>query len=370
MQIGRIDRVPPRQLWKHEEYGFTVWLERNIEVLAEAIDLPLEVVEREKRLGAFRVDLVAETRGGDLTIIENQLAPSNHDHLGKLVTYFSNLRAKVAVWVVTSGRPEHVLAVNWLNESTPADQAFFLVQLEGIRIGDSSPAPLFTLVAGPSEEAKAIGQEKKELAERHVQRLQFWEQLLERAEKMGVAHHSNRSPTKESWLATGAGKSGITWVYLIWVKEQSGVELYIDAGEADENEEILSELFRHKEEVEQTFGHALDWQPLEGRRACRVRYEMQTGGLEDEENWPKIQDEMIRAMDRLIGALEPHLISATRAVRPPLWNQFELLTSPREQLHSRWATLGPWRSACPFQPISDGWRAEFRALVPRNPAVI
>lgn len=314
MSIGRIERVPPRELWTHEAHGFTVWLEQNIEVLAEAIDLPLEVVERERSIGAFQVDLVAETQIGDLAIIENQLEPSNHDHLGKLVTYFSNLQAKVAIWVVTSGRPEHVSAVNWLNESTPADQAFLLVQLEGIRIGDSPPAPLFTLLAGPSEESKAIGREKKELAERQVQYLEFWEQLLERAIEMGVTHHVNLSPSKKGWIATGAGKSGIRWNYRIWVKERSGVELYIDAGEAEENEEILTELLRHKQEVEDGFGDELEWELLEDRRACRVRYQMYNGGLEDEEDWQGIQEQMIRAMDKLVKTLDPHLQQAAGMV--------------------------------------------------------
>ncbi len=313
MEIGRIEKVPVRKLWAHEERGFTVWLEENLETLAEAVGIPLQPVDREKSVGSFRVDLVAETESGEPVIIENQLEPSNHDHLGKLVTYFSNLEATFAIWIVTDGRPEHVTAISWLNESTPVDRAFFLVRLEAIQIGNSAAAPLFTVLAGPSEEAKAIGQEKKELAERHLLRLRYWEGLLDRAKAMGILHHANRAPTRDSWLGSGAGRGGVSWVYLIWKKARAGVELYIDTGDAAENERILEAMREDRLKAEKTFGGPLDWQLIEGRRACRVRAEFACGGLmAPPEEWPEIQEQSIQNMDRLVGALGPILKKVTK----------------------------------------------------------
>ena len=305
--IGRIERLPIRELWAHEEHDFTVWLEENLEVLSDAVGIRLQALEREKRVGSFRVDLVAETLAGDMVIIENQLEPSNHDHLGKVVTYFSNLQAALAVWIVTTPRPEHVTAVNWLNESTPVDKAFFLVSLEGIRIGSSPPAPLLTLITGPSEDLKAIGQEKKDLAERHLIRLRYWEELLERAERMGVRHHENRAPGKEHWLSAGAGRGGISWTYLVYMQGRAGVELYIDTGDKEENERIFRELLRSKSEVEQDFLGDLDWQLLEDKRACRVRAEFECGGLREREEWPAMQEQSIRLMASLVKTLGPLL---------------------------------------------------------------
>lgn len=313
MNIGRIERVPVRELWPHEEYGFSVWLEENLDVLGDAIGIRLTALEREHGVGPFRVDLVAEAPSGDMVIIENQLESSNHDHLGKLVTYFANLQAKLAVWVVTSGRPEHVNAVNWLNESTPEDQAFFIVQLEAIRIGQSVPAPLFTVLAGPSAEVKAIGQEKKVLAGRHVLRLRFWTELLDRARAMGVLHHGNRSPTKDSWVSAGAGRAGLTWAYVIWKEDRAAVELYIDTGDAEVNENILDSLLGSREQIEEAFGASLNWQRLEDRRACRVRHEIACGGLSaPPEAWPRTHEEMIASMDRLVSALGPYVKRAAR----------------------------------------------------------
>jgi hypothetical protein len=176
--IGKIVRRPLREVWKHEALDFTTWLVDNIDVLSEALDVPLEEAKREQAAGDFSVDLVAEDGSGNTVVIENQLEKSDHDHLGKLVTYLAALDAQVAVWIVSEPRPEHTKAVTWLNESQQA--SFYLVKAEAICIDDSSPACLFTLITGPSEETREVGETKKELSDRHMMRRNFWETLLYR----------------------------------------------------------------------------------------------------------------------------------------------------------------------------------------------
>ncbi|NIN67526.1 MAG: DUF4268 domain-containing protein, partial [Anaerolineae bacterium] len=148
--IGKLQRVPLRDVWKHEALDFTKWLEDNPDVLSEAMDVQLSNIEREKSAGTFNVDLVAEDDSGDPVIIENQLAKSDHDHLGKLLTYLAAIEAKAAVWIVADPRPEHVKAIAWLNDSSSAD--FYLLKVEAVKIGDSDPAPLLTRIVGPGEE--------------------------------------------------------------------------------------------------------------------------------------------------------------------------------------------------------------------------
>ena len=144
--IGKLQRVPLRDVWHHEAHDFTHWLQENIEVLNEVLDLNLGSVEREQAAGAFTVDLVAEDENGNTVVIENQLERSDHDHLGKLMTYLAALDGKAAIWIVADHRPEHMGAVQWLNESSPAD--FFLLKVEAVRIDDSPPAPLLTPIVG------------------------------------------------------------------------------------------------------------------------------------------------------------------------------------------------------------------------------
>ena len=169
--IGKIERVPLRDVWKHEALDLTTWLQDNIDVLNEAIDLNLSNPEREQSAGSFNIDIVAEDEAGNPVIIENQLEKSDHDHLGKLITYLVAIGAKTAIWIVSDPRPEHLASISWLNESSSAN--FYLLKLEAIRIGDSPPAPLLTVIVGPSEEGKEVGRAKKEMAERYQIRERF-----------------------------------------------------------------------------------------------------------------------------------------------------------------------------------------------------
>jgi len=175
--IGKMERVDLREVWKNEARDFTSWLFDNIEILGEELNISISPVEKEKNVGSFSADILAESEEGDPILIENQLEKTDHNHLGQLLTYVSNLEAKKAIWISKEPRSEHERAIEWLNELT-SDVDFYLVKIEAFRIGDSDPAPKFTIIAGPTESGKVAGSEKKELAERHKKRLKFWEGLL------------------------------------------------------------------------------------------------------------------------------------------------------------------------------------------------
>jgi hypothetical protein len=302
--IGRLQRVDLRDVWSSEPQDFTPWLAENIDVLNSAIDLSLSIVEREHPAGDFSVDLVAEDESGDPVIIENQLERSNHEHLGKLITYLTTIGAKAAIWIVADPRPEHISAISWLNESSSA--AFYLLKLEAVRIEDSLPAPLLTLIVGSSEENQEVGETKREFTERYSLRRRFWTQLLERAKEETLLH-ANSSPSQRSEIWTRV-KSGLSLRYVIR-QYGSGVELYIDRGrDADnENNELFDTLEEARGEIEEDFGEPLEWQRLEGQRSCRIGKQLSLGGYRDEEKWQEIQDAMIDAMIRLEAAFRPHI---------------------------------------------------------------
>jgi len=277
-------------------------------VLNDALDLQLVGVDREQNAGDFSVDLVGEDNAGQIVIIENQLERSNHDHLGKLITYLTALEAKVAIWIVSEPRAEHVKAVAWLNESSAA--AFYLVKVEAIKIGESPAAPLLTLITGPSEEAVKAGDTKKELAERYLARERFWEGLLSRA-KEKTKLHANISPGQHNWIGTSAGLShGLNLNYAVR-RHDAQVELYIDVGKesAEANRAIFDELQENKDAIEESFGEFLEWESLEGKRACRIKKGVPVAGWQDEERWPEAHQAMVDAMIRLEEALRPHLQS-------------------------------------------------------------
>jgi hypothetical protein len=304
--IGKLERVPLREVWKHEALDFTQWLENNIEVLNDCIDLNLVNVEREQSAGSFNVDLVAEEEGGGTVVIENQLEKSDHDHLGKLITYLTAMDAKAAVWIVSQPRPEHVSAISWLNESTCAD--FYLIKLEAIRIEGSAAAALLTPIVVPSEEAKLVGKTKKEIAERYTIRKQWWISLIDRS-RAKTKLHSHITPGEYSWIGVSAGHRGLNFNYTI-VQHGCGAELYIDRGKdcAEENAQIFSQFEAQKDNIEAAFGGALSWERLEGKRACRITHRMEDGGYRsNEDEWPTIQDKLVGVMVRLESALRPVL---------------------------------------------------------------
>ena len=302
--IGRIERVHLREVWPHEAYDFTQWLGENLDVLSEELGLELGDAGIEEAAGDFSVDVVAKDALGRTVIIENQLERSDHDHLGKLLTYFAMMNAEAAIWIVSEARPEHVSAVSWLNENSDAD--FYLVQVEAIRIGDSAPAPMVRRIVGPSPETHEVRRRKQEMSDTQQRQLEFWTELLGRAQEKGSNLHSTVSPQPGRYISASAGVGGLKLVYVLGL-EYTQVELYIDRDRAD-NKLIFDSLHERKAEIEAGFDHSLIWERLDAKKASRISYRMDTGGRSsDPETWPEIQDAMIDAMIRLEKALRPHI---------------------------------------------------------------
>ncbi len=303
--IGKIERVPLRTVWRHEAYELTTWLQNNLDVVNSVTDLNLSVAEREFSAGAYFVDLVAEDDALGTVIIENQLERSDHDHLGKLLTYLAMLEAEVAVWIVADPRPEHVRAVAWLNEST--DARFYLLKVEAVRIGDSLPAPLLTSIVNPSEEARAAGNKRRDLSGRHLERYTFWTKFLEFASSKTSLHAGLRA-RPDAALGIGTGMVGLTYYYVV-NQTTCRVELYIDRGSGadEENRRIFDRLHLNKWEIEASFGDSLDWQPLDHARACRIAKQIDLGGYRAEAQYEALFPALLDHMTRLVNALRPQI---------------------------------------------------------------
>lgn len=150
VKLGTLKEIKElRRVWPHEALDFTHWLadEENMTLLADAVGLEITIDETESSVGDFNVDIYAsETDTGRKIIIENQLEDTNHDHLGKLITYASGKDAEIIIWVVKKAREEHRSAVEWLNNHTDDKIAFFLVEIKLYQIGDSEIAVKFEAV--------------------------------------------------------------------------------------------------------------------------------------------------------------------------------------------------------------------------------
>ena len=130
MNLGKLQKGDLREIWKHEASDFTNWLAKpeNIAILSDEIGIGLKLVKTEAEVGSFSSDILAEEENtGKKVIIENQLEPTDHNHLGKIITYASGYDAAIIIWIVQEARDEHKRAVDWLNEHTDEGVNFFLV---------------------------------------------------------------------------------------------------------------------------------------------------------------------------------------------------------------------------------------------------
>ena len=148
---GRIERLDVREVWGDEAADFTPWLVENLDVLSEELGMDLKLLEQEKAVGSFYLDILAkDATDGTLVAIENQLEWTDHSHLGQLLTYSAKCDTGAAVWIAPEFRYEHRETINRLNEWTGDKIAFYGVEVKVVRIGDSPPAPDFRVVAAPN----------------------------------------------------------------------------------------------------------------------------------------------------------------------------------------------------------------------------
>ncbi|MEE1125583.1 MAG: DUF4268 domain-containing protein [Acutalibacteraceae bacterium] len=295
MNLGRLQEISDlRKVWVHEALNFTPWVAENIELLGDAVGLDISVEEIESSVGDFNVDIYASETGTDRKIIiENQLEDTDHDHLGKLITYAAGKGADVIIWIVKHAREEHKAAIEWLNNHTDEKIGFFLCEIKLFQIGDSKIAPSFSVVEKPNNWAKEI---KKTTATNPTKqhRMEYWQAFNDYAFKdRDFAKLFNmRKPTTDHWMSFSIGSSACCiGVTQIQKRSAIGVELYIN-----DDKELFKNLFLHKTEIETDMGMLLDWRELPERKASRILVEKNVQ-LGNREKWT---EQFVYIMDVLI----------------------------------------------------------------------
>jgi len=264
--LGVVTEVDPRQVWPNEARDFTPWLCENIELLSRALALDLEITGTEVSVCTFTVDMVGRELGSRReVVIENQLGPTDHLHLGQLLTYAAGHSAGIVVWVATQFREEHQRVLHWLNETTGEELAFFGVEVKVVAIDDSKPAPLFTVAAKPAEWTSI-----RSVTRRGERYRDFWSRYL--AELKSHAPHITRASRgfPQNWCSVGIGRSGFSLVITFTQDRRFRVELLIDLGDEEENLQAYHQLLSEREALEAELGESLSWEELGHARSCRV----------------------------------------------------------------------------------------------------
>ena len=138
VEVASLDEVPLRSVWRDEARDFTPWLAANPDLLGKELQMDLELEGKEVPVGTFSADLVLrDTNTSQRVVVENLLETTDHDHLGKLITYAAALEACWAVLVAKQFRPEHRSALTWLNSISGEGSGFFGIEVHAVRIADS-----------------------------------------------------------------------------------------------------------------------------------------------------------------------------------------------------------------------------------------
>lgn len=293
MEIGKLKEVELRNLWKHEQYDFSEWLSQNenIELLNDILGLTLTDISKEVYVGSYRCDLVAvDESSGIKVIIENQLESSNHEHLGKIITYASGLDAQVVVWIVKNAKEEHRSAIEWLNNNTNSDINFFLIELHAYKIGDSLPAPYFEIIEKPNDFIKnsKVNGNKNELNKSQSERLIFWnrfnEILIDKGKPFNV-----RKATTDHWydVAIGSSSSHIS-IELINKEKHVRIGLYMV-----DDKEYFDKLFANKDTIETQLGIKLEWQRECSGNVSRVKYKLPGLDYDNHSNYDELINKSI-----------------------------------------------------------------------------
>ncbi len=267
MELGRLEKIELREVWKHEALDFTRWLAKkeNIALLSKEIGIDIEVIETEMSVGRYNVDIFArDSESNRKIVIENQLENTNHDHLGKMLVYAAGLDADIAIWVVKDVNEEHKQAVEWLNDNSFDRINIFLVKVELWKIDNSLVAPKFQIVCEPNNWAKVLKQQSKEnISDIELKQMEFWQGFVDYAKSKDKTYISQR-PSIYNWYVIRIGSSDYK-IKLVHNVNSSMVRCQLEVF----NDEVYKKLEQYKIEIESKI-NGLEWDYLEDRKVNRI----------------------------------------------------------------------------------------------------
>lgn len=302
-QLATLESISVRKIWENEAKHFTPWLAENASLLFEEIGITAENIKTQENAGRYFVDITAEESLTEKKIIvENQLERTDHDHLGKLLTYASSFDACIIVWVVIDTTEEHQKAIEWFNDHMDDEIAFFLVTVEAYCIENSKPAPKFNVVVEPNSWSKIVRRRRtiqEEITDTKLNHQRFWEGFKEFASNSDTNLTIRHRPRPQAWYNISIGnKNAYISLSLNTIKNQLYTDIYIK-----DNQKLYERLFKKKELFQEIVEGEIEWLPLENKQASRIRRTL-SGNPHNESHQEKHFAWMLKRSDEFAEAFK------------------------------------------------------------------
>ena len=300
IEVASLEEVPLREVWPDEAKHSTPWLAAHPDHLGKKLQMDLELEGDEVAVGPFSADVVfRDANTGHRLVVENLLEATDHDHLGKLITYAAGLEAHWAVLVARAFRPEHRSALNWLNSLSGEGSGFFGIEVHAVRIGDSLAAVQLDVVVEPddfSRRARAAAKPVSGLTARYIE---WWTEFLPAIHEAHPGWSNAQAPSTNNWTNFPSGRSGVSYVlsfsYPTGATNYSlRAEVYLRSGEP-----VYEALKAQRAEIEAACDLELVWEPLEHATASRIATYLDPVNPEDSKSWPRYRAWAIDALGEL-----------------------------------------------------------------------
>ena len=289
--LKQLTPVDLSEVWETEPQHFTPWLarEENLTLLGETLGIDLELEAQEVNIGGFRADLLCKNTVDDSwVLIENQLAPTDHTHVGQLLTYAAGLDASTVIWIAKTFRSEHWAMVDWLNRITDERYRFFGIEVKVWQIEDSARAVQFDVVSSPNDWSRGVSRDTRraanqELSETDKSHLRFWtglrEYMQDKASRLNCP-----APGPWRYIVFSIGRAGFSMeTHLAPTRNEISIRLCIDYDNVEAYFYLLQE---QQAAIEKAFGEPLEWNELPGNKRSRISLTKVDTDPLDENDWP------------------------------------------------------------------------------------
>ena len=300
VEVASLDEVPLRSVWRDEAREFTPWLAANPGLLGKELQMDLELEGKEVPVGAFSADLLLrDTNTGQRVVVENLLEMTDHDHLGKLITYAAALEARWAVLVAKQFRPEHRSALTWLNSISGEGSGFFGIEVQAVRIADSPTAVRLDLVVKPDDFSRRARAGAETVSETKSRYIEWWAGFLPEFHAAHPGWSNAQKPSYSNWMDFPSGKGGVR--YSVNFAYPTGASNYSLCASVymDDGDSVYPALEAQRSEIEAKCGLILEWDQGETTRSSRVGVYLDPADPTDRARWPEYRAWAIKTLGEL-----------------------------------------------------------------------